>query len=95
MISQPLWSWTPNQSLRETWEAEEVGTLVDQIGTDPNGMAKGYIPTSSKILHATPLVHPKGKAELNFTAPSTRGRYPFLCTFPGLWRMMRGELLVD
>ena len=75
--------------------ADEVGALVDRIATDPNGMAKGYLPSTPKILHATPLVNPKGKADLHFTAPSTPGRYPFLCTFPGHWRMMRGELVVE
>jgi azurin len=58
-------------------------------------MAKGYLPVSPKVLHATPLVNPKGRAELTFTAPKTPGRYPFLCTFPGHWRLMRGELIVE
>ena len=58
-------------------------------------MAKGYLPVSPKVLQATPLVNPKGRAELKFTAPKTPGRYPFLCTFPGHWRLMRGELIVD
>jgi len=75
--------------------AEEVGTLADLMAADPNGMAKGYLPVSTKILQATSLVNPKGKAELNFTAPAEPGRYPFLCTFPGHWRIMRGELVVE
>jgi azurin len=40
-------------------------------------------------------VTPQGRAELTFTAPKTPGRYPFLCTFPGHWRLMRGELIVE
>jgi azurin len=53
------------------------------------------LPVSPKVLQATPLVNPKGRAELKFTAPKTPGRYPFLCTFPGHWRLMRGELIVE
>lgn len=75
--------------------AEEVGALADLIAADPNGMAKAYVPVSSKILQATLLVNPKGRAELNFTAPTEPGRYPYLCTFPGHWRIMRGELVVE
>ncbi len=75
--------------------AEEVGALADLIAADPNGMAKAYVPASKKILLASPLVNPKGKAELNFTAPTEPGRYPYLCTFPGHWRLMRGELVVE
>lgn len=75
--------------------ADEIGALADRLAADPQGMAKGYLPVSPKVLHATPLVSPQGRAELNFTAPKTPGRYPFLCTFPGHWRLMRGDLIVE
>ncbi len=74
---------------------EEVGALADQMATQPDALAKNYLPESKKILHATPLVNPNGRAELNFTAPTEPGRYPYLCTFPGHWRIMRGVLVVE
>ena len=74
---------------------EEVGALADQLAADPNGMAKGYVPASPKVLLATPLVAPKTKAELTFDAPKEPGEYPYLCTFPGHWRVMRGVLIVS
>jgi len=40
-------------------------------------------------------VEPTRRTELNFTAPSAPGRYPYLCTFPGHWRIMRGVLIVE
>ena len=43
----------------------------------------------------TPLVNGKGQVEQEFTAPEQPGRYPFLCTFPGHWRVMKGVLIVD
>ena len=74
---------------------EEIGALADQMATKPDALTKNYVPASQKILHATPLVNPNGRAELNFTAPAEPGRYPYLCTFPGHWRIMRGVLIVE
>ncbi|OYV05856.1 MAG: hypothetical protein CFE26_09385 [Verrucomicrobiales bacterium VVV1] len=74
---------------------EEVGALADKLAADPNGMAKSYIPASPKVLHATPLVAPNGKAELIFDAPDEPGDYPYICTFPGHWRVMKGVLIVE
>ncbi len=74
---------------------DEVGLLADQMASDPTSLARHYIPASPKILHATPLVNPNARAELAFTAPTQPGRYPYLCTFPGHWRIMRGVLLVE
>ena len=74
---------------------EEVGNLADQLATKPDGLVKNYLPDSDKILHATKLVSPNGKAELAFEAPAKPGQYPYLCTFPGHWRIMRGILIVE
>ena len=74
---------------------EEVGGLADAMASDPGAMAKHYVPASPKVLHATPLVEPTRRAELTFTAPARPGRYPYLCTFPGHWRIMRGVLIVE
>jgi hypothetical protein len=32
---------------------------------------------------------------LSFTAPAKPGRYPFICSFPGHWRVMKGVLIVE
>jgi len=53
------------------------------------------VPDSPKVLHATPQLDPQGKAELTFVAPKEPGRYPYLCTFPGHWRIMRGVMIVE
>lgn len=74
---------------------EEVGGLADAMATQPGALEKNYIPATPKILQFTPLVKPNDRAELRFTAPAAPGRYPYLCTFPGHWRIMRGELVVE
>ena len=74
---------------------DEIGALADQMAATPDGLAQGYIPKSPKVLHATKLVQHKQSAELQFDAPAAPGKYPFVCTFPGHWRIMRGELIVE
>jgi plastocyanin len=74
---------------------EAVGMLADQMASKPEGFAKNFIPESASVLQATPLVNPNGRAELKFTAPTKPGAYPYLCTFPGHWRVMRGVLIVE
>ena len=84
-----------NLVLVERGAEQEIGELADKLAADPKGMEKSYVPDSPKVLHATPLVEPNGKAELKFDAPTTPGRYPYICTFPGHWRVMRGVLIVE
>jgi azurin len=74
---------------------EEVGLLADQMASAPDAAAKSYVPASPKVLQATKLIESKGRAELDFTAPAKVGEYPYVCTFPGHWRVMRGVLVVE
>jgi uncharacterized protein len=39
-------------------------------------------------------VNPGERFDLLFRAPTTPGRYPYVCTFPGHWRIMQGVLIV-
>ena len=73
---------------------EAVGALADQFLTDPGAMARNYIPDTPNVLASTPLVNPGETSEITFTAPMTPGRYPYVCTFPGHWRLMQGVLVV-
>jgi azurin len=72
----------------------EVGLLADQMLQDPDAYAKGFVPDSDKVIWSTPLVNANKKVTLDFTAPKEPGRYPFLCTFPGHWRVMKGVLII-
>lgn len=73
---------------------EKVGTAADQMATEENAAERNYVPDSPNILHATALVNPNSSVSLIFTAPDKPGEYPFVCTFPGHWRMMNGVLKV-
>ncbi len=73
---------------------EEVGALADKMAADPEGLKKQYIPDSPKILFATDMVPDHGSFTLKFMAPDKPGDYPFVCTFPGHWRLMKGIMKV-
>lgn len=73
---------------------EDVGKLADAMLTDPLALSKSYIPTSPDVIASLPLINPGETAELEISAPAQAGRYPFVCTFPGHWRIMQGALIV-
>ena len=76
---------------------EDVGEMAEAMARDnpSRAEARNYIPSfTSKVMFATPLVLPGQAASLAFTAPSTPGRYPFVCTFPGHWILMNGIINV-
>ena len=54
----------------------------------------GYIPKSDAVLWHTPVLKPDETAELKFTAPKTKGVYPYVCTFPGHGLLMYGAMYV-
>jgi len=40
------------------------------------------------------MVAPLSAEALRFTAPEERGDYPYICTFPGHWIIMKGVMVV-
>ncbi|MCB1235550.1 MAG: HEAT repeat domain-containing protein [Verrucomicrobiae bacterium] len=74
---------------------EEVGMAGNEMAKDPAGLSKGFIPESDKILFHTRLLDPQTGEILRFEAPGEPGVYPYLCTFPGHWIVMKGELIVS
>ncbi len=75
-------------------QLRKVGELANGMIADPAAFARHYVPASEEILAHTDIVPAGGQQTIYFRAPSTPGRYPFLCTFPGHWMVMNGELLV-
>lgn len=73
---------------------EKIGLAADKMITIADGVAKNYIPSVPEIIASTPLIDPGGRALLRFKAPSKKGEYPYICTFPGHWRIMNGVMTV-
>jgi azurin len=73
----------------------KIGALANAMLTDPQAMAKNYIPESPDILWHTKLVQPGQTETLEFVAPAEAGDYPYLCTFPGHWLLMQGVMKVE
>jgi uncharacterized cupredoxin-like copper-binding protein len=74
---------------------EEIGEAANEMAKSPEGQKMHFIPEDSRILHATKLLNPNSRETLRFVAPTKPGSYPFVCTFPGHWILMRGEMIVE
>lgn len=75
--------------------AERVGTLANALIAAPDALARHYVPDSQDVLCHTRVVEPQQQTTIHFTAPTNPGRYPYGCTFPGHWSVMRGVLIVE
>jgi len=73
---------------------EEIGLLGESTATDPDAMARGFVPESDKLLMSSRLLQPGESQKLSFTPPGRPGIYPYVCTYPGHWRRMYGALYV-
>ncbi|MBB5032077.1 plastocyanin/azurin family copper-binding protein [Prosthecobacter vanneervenii] len=85
-----------NFLLLKPGKLDAVGAQANAMLADPQGMAKNYIPEAAKadIVVNTKLVQPNQSETIEFTAPAEAGDYPFMCTFPGHWMLMRGVMHV-
>tara|TARA_R110002074_G_scaffold400203_1_gene595134 strand:+ start:2986 stop:6480 length:3495 start_codon:yes stop_codon:yes gene_type:complete len=83
-----------NLVITQPGKKEAVGTAADKMAADPNAANLNYVPQTSDVLFATALLNPDDTYTLKFKAPTTPGEYPFICTFPGHWRIMQGVMIV-
>lgn len=83
-----------NIVITQPGKATEVGELSEKMASAPDAMKRHFIPESDAILLATPQIPHGGKAEQKFTTPAKPGKYPYICTFPGHWRIMKGTMIV-
>lgn len=77
----------------------QPGDVVDKVGKMAMEMGlKGpdlqYVPVSDQVLFHTSLLQPDSREAIYFEAPAP-GVYPFVCTFPGHYLVMRGRMIVE
>jgi putative membrane-bound dehydrogenase-like protein len=73
---------------------DQIGAAADQLAQSPNAIAQQYVPDIPQVLYSTKLVEPGQTLTFQFKAPAAQGDYPYVCTFPGHWRLMNGVLRV-
>ena len=83
-----------NLVITKPGKKESVGMAADKMAANPNAADLNYVPQTSDVLFATALLNPNDTYTLKFKAPTTPGEYPFICTFPGHWRIMQGVMIV-
>ncbi|MGB7344039.1 MAG: c-type cytochrome, partial [Pirellulaceae bacterium] len=77
----------------------EVGMAANDMARDPKNANSDFIPKSKRqsILHASTMIGPTRKSKVHvfrFKAPTEPGIYPYVCTFPGHWIVMKGVMVV-
>jgi azurin len=82
------------ETLPHNWVLVRTGTeakvAADGLDKAPDA---GYVVEGDNVLAHTPLAPPGKSVEVTFTAPAP-GKYPYICTFPGHYIMMKGVLTV-
>lgn len=72
------------------YEKELFGSMNDAFA-----QSRGFVPDSPNVLIASRLLNARESVVLSFVAPTEPGDYPFVCSFPGHWLMMRGVLTIQ
>ncbi len=87
----------PKAAMSHNWVLLRPMSDADVAAFAMSGMSKApdYLPDDrSAVLAHTRTLGPKETDKVDFTAPTTPGTYPFLCTFPGHFSLMKGKLIV-
>jgi azurin len=78
-------------------QPDQLDTVVEasmKLAADPIAINIHYVPEMEGIIAMSPLVYPGEQYAIYFDSPDEPGEYPFVCTFPGHWMIMRGILEV-
>jgi azurin len=91
---------TPKFSMGHNWVLVVAGIDIQPfLVASAEAVITDYVPVAThkdQILAATTLLGPKERDTVTFNAPTTPGRYDFLCSFPGHYQVgMRGVLIVE
>jgi azurin len=88
----------PKQAMAHNWVLLKPCSEADfnAFGMAAAMAAPTHIPAAkaADILAQTKLLGPGESETIEFKAPSQPGEYPFLCTFPGHYALMKGKLVV-
>ena len=75
---------------------DKIGEAANEMAKLPDAFEKNdFIPKSDQILHATKMLTQNKTETLRIHAPKQPGRYPYICSFPGHYLVMRGVMVVE
>jgi putative heme-binding domain-containing protein len=74
---------------------QTIGSEANKLVGDPEALIRHYVPQSSDVVCFTDIVDAQDSTTIHFRVPKEPGRYPYLCTFPGHWMVMNGEMIVE
>lgn len=86
----------PKEVMGHNWTLLVPGTDVNKYGQAAMGAKEtDYQPVELKgqLVVSTKMLGPGESETIEFIAPAP-GNYPFICTFPGHYGSMRGEMVV-
>ena len=71
-----------------------VGAAADEMARNVNAGTIHFVPQIPEVLFATTLLEFGESYTLKFRVPDQPGDYPYVCTYPGHWRVMNGIMRV-
>ncbi len=87
----------PAQSMAHNWILLKpmISEDIAALATNALMNGPGYLPTDqSEIIIHTKMLGPGESDTVEFNAPTKKGTYPFICSFPGHYMTMKGEMIV-
>ncbi|HEY1172811.1 MAG TPA: PVC-type heme-binding CxxCH protein [Verrucomicrobiae bacterium] len=74
---------------------EKIGNATATMMPDQlDSQGRPFVPKGGDVLAATKLLEPGMRETLKMTAPTQEGVYEYVCTYPGHWMIMWGQLVV-
>ena len=76
---------------------EDPIAFGNEVGREGGNMDNEYVPESmrNRVVAFTRMIGGGESDTIEFTAPDETGEYPFVCTFPGHFSIMRGVMIVE
>ncbi len=75
-------------------QLESIGEQAMVLASNPRAIATHYVPNDPAEICFSPIINPGDQYTVYFEAPHEPGKFKFLCTYPGHWKVMQGTLYV-
>lgn len=87
-----------DEAMQHNWVLIDKSANVDEVAMAglKAGKDNEFVPKDdARVLAHTKVLGPGGSTDITFTAPAEKGEYPFICSYPGHYKMMNGKLIVE